>query len=142
MKAESWTVLLLFLAIIAISLWISLASNNYAFENTHQTEGFDIGNVASYQDDSIPIQLVNASESSSVSDNSTQCQRLGNFPGGGLFCSPDTNTDNIDIYSTATGDLASTNSSGLNNSRGPLALNSDMVHLLSTRGNNAVGRSA
>jgi len=134
MKAESWTVLLLFLAIIAISIWISIASNDIELQKRENFEPI------SYQEDSIPIQFVNGSAPSGKPDP-TKCQRLSNFQGSGLFCSPEVDTDNIDVYSKADGDLTSTNSSGLHNSRGPLVLNEKMVQLLSTRGNNATGAS-
>jgi hypothetical protein len=140
MKAESWTVLLLFLAIIAISLWISVASSS-STTNMLKKETFT---VVPYQDDSTPIQLVNGgtSNSNSRTMHGDTCQRLSNFPGGGLFCSPEKNTDDLDVFFNAPGDLGSTNSSGLTNSMGPLSLSPDMVKLLSTRGQNATGMSA
>ena len=139
MKAESWTVLLLFLAIIAISLWISVASASTT--TMLKPETFT---VVPYEDDSTPVQLVNGGDISNSSRNmhGNTCQRLSNFPGGGLFCSPETNPDDLDVFSNAPGDLGSTNSSGLNNSMGPLSLSPDMVKLLSTRGQNATGMSA
>lgn len=127
MKAESWTVLLLFLAIIAISIWI------YILSTTQTKEHFTT--VVPYNDD-IPVQLVNGS--SFDKPDPAACIRLSNF---GRVCSPTETTDNIDIFSHATGDLGSTNSSGLTNSLGPLSLTPDMVHLLTTRGSNATGAS-
>jgi hypothetical protein len=134
MKAQTLTVLLLVLAIIAISIWISLASddiNRQLQAISEQKESFE---PISYAEDNIPIQFVQGTQV-------PQCQRIQKFPGGGLFCNPSSETDHIDLYSSAEGDLTSTNSSGLNNSRGPLVLNDKMLKLLSTRGNNATGVS-
>ena len=128
MKAESWTVLLLFLAIIAISIWI------YVLSTTELKENFA---VQPYSEDSIPIQLVDGNLSGKPDPSA--CIRISKY---GLVCDLNENTDGIDIFSNAKGDVGSTNSSGLHNSLGPLSLTPEMVDLLTTRGNNATGSSS
>ena len=73
------------------------------------------------------------------SDNtSTECKKVGGFPGYGVFCSPSSKPENIDIYSKAKGDL-SCESLGYYNSKGQLCLDENMKRMLTTRGANATG---
>jgi len=66
------------------------------------------------------------------------CKKVGGFSDCGVFCSPSSNSEKIDIFSEAKGDI-SCDGLGYFNSRGALCLDENMKRMLSTRGTNAVG---
>jgi len=70
--------------------------------------------------------------------DSSECKKVSGFPGYGVFCTPNTQSGKIDIYSEAKGDLSCENL-GLYNSKGPLCLDENMKRMLQTRGANAQG---
>jgi len=72
-----------------------------------------------------------------VPDDS-QCKKVNGFSRHGIFCTPNTQSEKIDIYSEAKGDLKCENL-GLYNSKGALCLDENMKRMLQTRGANAQG---
>ena len=70
--------------------------------------------------------------------DSSKCKKVNGFPGYGVFCTPDSQSEKLDIYSQAKGDIACENF-GLYNSKGPLCLDDNMKRMLQTRGANAEG---
>ena len=70
--------------------------------------------------------------------DSSQCKKVDGFPGYGVFCTPYSQSEKLDIYSEAKGDINCENL-GLYNSRGPLCLDANMKRMLQTRGANAQG---
>lgn len=67
-----------------------------------------------------------------------ECKKVGGFSNYGVFCTPSSGSQSIDIFSQAKGDI-SCNGLGYFNSRGSLCLDENMKKMLSTRGTNAVG---
>jgi hypothetical protein len=66
------------------------------------------------------------------------CKKVSGFDGMGVFCTPATPEQKIDVYSTAEGKL-DCDGYGYFNSRGGLCMDKDMISLLQTRGGNAKG---
>jgi len=135
-KRDTWIVIFQLLLIVFLALWLSTTS----LAPANPIEGFNqmptpleytaVGSPNNAFDDTGLLRSIN-------SDNS-QCKKVGGFPGYGVFCTPDTQPAQIDIYSQAKGDLTC-QSAGLYNSKGPLCLDDNMKRMLGTRGANATG---
>ena len=72
-----------------------------------------------------------------VLDN-MDCKKVSGFTKNGVFCTPLSKPESIDIYSKAKGDI-SCDGLGYFNSRGSLCMDENMKRMLVTRGANAVG---
>lgn len=72
-----------------------------------------------------------------VVDN-LECKKVSGFGKNGVFCSPLSKPESIDIYSKAKGDI-SCDGLGYFNSRGSLCMDENMKRMLITRGANANG---
>jgi hypothetical protein len=136
MKGDTITVILLFAAIIGISIWISQASSVKPYSSQKYTPYEGYQNI-DYSDaktlkriDDVPAQQ---------SDKVPKCIQLNGWKGFGVFCTPNGGLDQIDIFSQAKGDITCNNSSGYHNSKGPLCLDENMIQQLKTRGSNATG---
>lgn len=132
MKGDTVTIILLFAAIIGISLWISQTNTVRPYSSTKYApyEGY-----ANYSDSKNSQPLDDA-----VSTALPKCTGLSGWKGYGVFCTPNGGLDQIDIFSQAKGDLSCDNiSSGYHNSKGGLCLDQNMQNLLQTRGLNSTG---
>ena len=72
-----------------------------------------------------------------LNDN-MECKKVSGFTKNGIFCTPLSKPESIDIFSKAKGDI-SCDGLGYFNSRGSLCMDENMKRMLSTRGANAVG---
>jgi hypothetical protein len=135
-KRDTWIVIFQLILIVFLTLWLSTTSLAPAnpIEGFHQMstplEYTAVGSPNNAYDDTGLLRSING-------DNS-QCKKVGGFSGYGVFCTPDTQPQQIDIYSQAKGDLTC-QSVGLSNSKGPLCLDDNMKRMLGTRGANAQG---
>jgi hypothetical protein len=149
MKGEFATILLLFLAIIGFSLWISYKESTITTFNLLNNSKRPLLSYSAHEPFST-ISYSDANSHSAVNDvdvqlvvkNATQppskCADLGgSWEGNGLNCSPNA-TQWIDIFSQASGSVdCGDKSSGYHNSKGGLCMTDDMLTLLRTRGGNA-----
>jgi hypothetical protein len=111
--------------------------NNYVIESV---EGFqrrggrleytEVSQPNTPKDDVYANTLINPDKS--------ECKKVSGFSKNGIFCTPNSQPENIDIYSQAKGDI-NCNGLGYFNSKGPLCMDDKMKNMLSTRGANAVG---
>lgn len=132
MKGDTITILLLFLAIIGISIWISTSKVLPSFvSGVSAKEGFS---SVGYSDakthkaiDDAPAQLISSHK---------KCIQLSGWRGEGAFCGTNSDSEILDIYSQARGDLTC-NGYGYHNSKGPLCMDENMKRMLGTRGLNA-----
>lgn len=137
MKGDTVTIILLFAAIIGISLWISQTNSVTPYSSTKYApyEGYQNINYS----DSKNLKALDDSVSQ-LSTTIPKCTQLSGWKGYGVFCTPNGGLDQIDIYSQAKGDLSCDGiSSGYHNSKGGLCLDQTMKNLLQTRGLNATG---
>jgi hypothetical protein len=109
--------------------------NNNGIEGFHEMtpnrlEYTAVGQPDNALDDIYAVRTINP--------DSSQCKKVSGFPGYGVFCTPNSQSEKLDIYSEAKGDLNCENL-GLYNSRGPLCLDDNMKRMLQTRGANAQG---
>ena len=143
MKGEFVTVLFLFLAIIAFSLWIANINGTitpYSRGTGYAAyEGFSSSMLTGSQvDTNLPVNDVNVKLITKPTE--VKCANLGGaWDGDGVFCSPDDSNHILDIFSQAPGSLdCGSTASGYHNSKGGLCMTNDMMGLLTTRGGNAV----
>jgi len=138
-KKETFTVIGQLFIILILTLWLSTTS--IAPVNASGVEGFQ-------QMSSTPLEYTTVGQPNKAADDlyalrainpdAAQCKKVGGFNGCGVFCTPYTQPESIDIYSKAKGDIKCENM-GLSNSKGPLCLDDNMKRMLQTRGSNAAG---
>jgi len=138
-KRETFTIIGQLFIILILSLWLS--GTSIAPVNASEVEGF-------HGMQSSPLEYTTVGQPNHASDDlhilrainpqDAQCKKVGGFNGYGVFCTPYTEPESIDIYSKAKGDITCENV-GLFNSRGPLCLDGNMKRMLQTRGTNASG---
>ena len=144
MKTGFITVVILFVVILLISLGFS-SHTVIPYSDSIQTS---YGSVEGYR--GMGLGYSNASDLSKSQDDGVmkfaidsdangQPKKVAGFPGFGLFVNPSASETPIDIYSQAKGDINAKTSYGYYNSMGPIQLNSNMLHQLQTRGENASG---
>ena len=104
--------------------------NNGNIEGFHSLEYTMVGQPDKANDDIYAVRT--------IIPDSSQCKKVNGFSKHGVFCTPYTQSEKIDIYSEAKGDLNCENL-GLYNSKGPLCLDDNMKRMLQTRGANAQG---
>jgi hypothetical protein len=138
MKKDMIAVIVLFIAIIALTIWFSSSPayvpySSTIFSGPSKYEGFSsIDKTDVLSNTSVVGSFL------SVPTN-TQCKSVDGFNGLGVFCDPAyTGGDKIDIYSQAKGSIKG-ESYGYYNSQGPLQFDENMKKQLSTRGMNASG---
>jgi len=140
LKKETWIVIGQLFLIVLLALWLSTTSIFPSLVNTSH-EGFQqmIANPLEYTAVNAPDKAFDDIYSlRAISPDSEQCKKVSGFPGYGVFCTPTSPPEKVDIYSQAKGDLTC-ESVGLYNSKGPLCLDSKMKQMLQTRGANAKG---
>ena len=139
LKRETLIVVGQLLLIVLLTLWVSttpifpmLVNNQEGFHqmSSNPLEYTAVGAPTKAIDDVYALRSLNP-------DNS-QCKKVNGFPGYGVFCTPSSESEKLDIYSQAKGDLTCENL-GLYNSKGPLCLDDNMKRMLQTRGANAQG---
>jgi len=135
-KGETFTIIGQLFVILILALWLSTTSiapiNASGIEGFHSggLEYTTVGQPNRASDDLYALRAINP--------DAAQCKKVGGFNGYGVFCTPYTQPESIDIYSKATGNISS-ESVGLTNSKGPLQLDENMKRMLQTRGTNASG---
>jgi hypothetical protein len=136
LKTETIVVIGQLLFIVVLSLIFSSTAlsplNNNGVEGFHSSS-LEYTNILSPNTPTDDVYGLNVP----VNDN-TDCKRVNGFSKNGVFCSPLSKPESIDIYSKAKGDLTC-ESLGLYNSKGQLCLDENMKRMLTTRGANAVG---
>jgi hypothetical protein len=140
LKKETLIVIGQLFLIVILALWLSTTSIFPSLVNTSQ-EGFHqmVANPLEYTTVSSPEKAFDDIYSlRAISPDSEQCKKVSGFPGYGVFCTPTSPAEKVDIYSHAKGDLTC-ESVGLYNSKGPLCLDDNMRKMLQTRGANAQG---
>lgn len=107
--------------------------------NNNGVEGFSTTSSLGYTGVSEPtLPKDDLTSLNQMNQQENQCKKVGGFSDCGVFCSPSSNPEKIDIFSQAKGDI-SCDGLGYFNSRGALCLDENMKKMLSTRGTNAVG---
>jgi len=140
MKGDTVTIIVLFTAIIGISLWIFQKSSvkSYSPYIPNKYAAYEGYQNLQYSDAATHKSIDN--DTYKNKESSQKCINLSGWNGHGVFCTPNGGLDQIDIYSHAKGELSCSNkSSGYHNSKGGLCLDEKMLHLLQTRGANATG---
>lgn len=140
MKKDIVVTSLLFIAIIVLTLWFSSSSAYVPYSSTIA------GGPASYENFS-SLEYSNVMDHSSIDSpvsnydinkNTSGPKTVSGFGGYGVFTSPLSGPETVDIYSQAKGSLDG-QSYGYYNSQGPLQFDDNMKKQLSTRGMNASG---
>lgn len=141
MKRDTVFIILLFIAIMVVTVWFSGCSAYIPYTSTIASrhaayEGFT------------PLEYLNVSTPSvsddtylnfSINGSKQDCKKVSGFDGKGVFCNPQSNYgDQIDIYSELEGSLQC-GGNGYNNSKGGLCLTDKHIQQLQTRGGNASG---
>jgi hypothetical protein len=139
MKGDTVTVIILFVAIIVISLWILHRSSvkSYSPYTPSKYSAYEGYQNLEYSNANTHTAMDNEIDNVHVTQ---KCTNLSGWKGFGVFCTPNGGLDQIDIYSQAKGDTTCVGkSSGYHNSKGGLCLDEKMINLLKTRGANATG---
>lgn len=134
-KKENLVVIGQLLFILLLSLIFSTTSlvplNNNGIEEAFTTSSLSYTAVSTPVIPKDDITLLNTMNKENV-----ECKKVGGFSEFGVFCTPSSKPEQIDIYSQAKGDI-SCNGLGYFNSRGSLCMDENMKKMLSTRGANA-----
>jgi len=130
LKGETLIIIGQLIFIVILSVIFSTTSLSPL--NNNGLEGFSL----EYTGVSAPIDDVYAVQK--TSPESSECKKVDGFPGYGVFCSPSSAPQTIDIFSQAKGDVTC-ESLGYSNSRGPICMDENMKRMLTTRGANATG---
>ena len=135
-KKENLVVIGQLLFILILALVFSTTSLSPL--NNNGIEGFSVSSLG-YTDVSSPVIPKDDLTALNVfNKDNEQCKKVGGFSDCGVFCTPSSKPEQIDIYSQAKGDI-SCDGLGYFNSRGSLCLDENMKRMLATRGTNAVG---
>jgi len=139
LKKETLIVISQLFIIVLLALWLSTTSitpvNASGMEGFHQMDSSPL----EYTAVNVPAKAFDDTYAvKSITPDNSQCKKVNGFPGYGVFCTPYTESEKIDIYSEAKGDI-NCESMGLYNSKGPLCLDANMKKMLGTRGANATG---
>jgi len=132
LKRETLIVIGQLFLIVILSLVFSTTSlsplNNNGIEGFSPLEYTGVSAPTIAKDDVSSLNL--------VTQELSECKKVDGF--SGVFCTPTSKPENIDIYSQAKGDIKC-DGLGYFNSRGSLCMDENMKRMLSTRGANAVG---
>lgn len=136
LKNETIVVIGQLLFIVVLSLIFSSTAlsplNNNGVEGFHSSS-LQYTNVLSPNTPTDDVYGLNEP----VVDN-LECKKVSGFTKNGVFCTPLSNPESIDIYSKAKGDIHC-DGLGYFNSRGSLCMDENMKQMLATRGANANG---
>lgn len=136
LKTETIVVISQLFFIVILSLIFSSTTlsplNNNGLEGFHSSS-LEYTNILTPTIPSDDIYRLNEP----VIDN-IDCKKVSGFSKNGVFCSPLSKPERIDLYSQAKGDI-SCEGNGYFNSRGPICMDENMKRMLSSRGANAVG---
>ena len=132
LKSETLIVIGQLFFIVILSLVFSTTSlsplNNNGLEGFTPLEYTDVSAPTTAKDDLSSLNL--------IGEQTSECKKVDGF--SGVFCTPSSKPESIDIYSQAKGDNKC-DSLGYFNSRGSLCMDENMKRMLTTRGANAVG---
>ena len=138
MFLKSETIIIIGQLIFILILSLIFSTTALSPLNNNGLEGFTSSNL-NYTDVSAPtVSKDDLLSLNLTTEANTECKRVNGFPGHGVFCSPSSKPETIDIYSQAKGDI-SCESVGYFNSKGPLCMDANMKSMLATRGANALG---
>jgi hypothetical protein len=133
LKGETLIIIGQLIFIVILSLVLSKTSLSPL--NNNGIEGFSL----EYTGVSAPTAAIDDVYAlQKTSPDSSECKKVDGFPGYGVFCTPSSAPQTIDIFSQAKGDLTC-ESLGYSNSRGPICMDENMKRMLTTRGANATG---
>lgn len=139
LKRETFTIIGQLFIIVILALWLSTTSitpvNASGLEGFHQMSPSPLEYTTLQQPGKAVDDLYSLR---ALTPDTAQCKKVGGFDGYGVFCTPYTQSEKIDIFSEAKGSLTCENV-GLYNSKGPLCLDDNMKRMLGTRGANAQG---
>jgi hypothetical protein len=140
MKKDIVVVSLLFITIIVLALWFSSCPAYVPYSSTiargpAKYEGFSSLEYSSTKDHSVIDSPVSNYE---INKDTTGSKSVSGFGGYGVFTTPSSEPETVDIYSQAKGSLDGPGY-GYYNSQGPLQMDDNMKNQLSTRGMNASG---
>lgn len=141
MKKDTVFIILLFIAIMLVTVWFSgssayipytatIASRHAAYEGFTSLEYLNVATPSVSDDTYLKFSLNGSNQ---------DCKKVSGFDGKGVFCNPQSNYgEQIDIYSELEGSLQC-GGNGYNNSKGGLCLTDKHIQQLQTRGGNASG---
>ena len=145
MKRETGIIIVLFIAIMIITVWFS---GSYAYVPYTSTLALNQAKFEGFTNRFNPLEYSTLANESAADDTylnfsinkSTQdCKKVDGFNGFGVFCHPESKYgEKIDIFSDAKGSIQC-GGNGYNNSQGGLCLDKKMVYELQTRGGNSTG---
>lgn len=140
MKKDIVVVSLLFVVIIVLALWFSSSPSYVPYSSTiargpAKYEGFSSLEYSSTNDHSAVDSPVSEYE---INKDTSGSKSISGFSGYGVFTTPSSEPETVDIYSQAKGSLDGPGY-GYYNSQGPIQMDDNMKKQLSTRGMNAAG---
>jgi hypothetical protein len=140
MKKDIVIVSILFVAIIILALWFSSSPSYVPYSSTiamgpAKYEGFSSLEYSSTMDHSVIDSPVSNYE---INKDTTGSKSITGFSGYGVFTTPSSEPETLDIYSQAKGSLDGPGY-GYYNSQGSIQMDDNMKNQLSTRGMNASG---
>jgi hypothetical protein len=140
MKKDIVIVSILFVAIIILALWFSSSPSYIPYSSViamgpAKYEGFSSLEYSSTKDNSVVDSSVSEYE---INKDTSGSKTVSGFSGYGVFTSPSSQPETIDIYSQAKGSLDGPGY-GYYNSQGSIQMDDNMKNQLSTRGMNASG---
>ena len=140
MKKDIIIVSLLFVAIIILALWFSSSPAYVPYSSTiamgpAKYEGFSSLEYSTAIDNSVIDSSVSDYE---INNDTNKSKTLSGFSGYGVFTTPLSKPEIVDIYSQAKGSLNEPGY-GYYNSQGSIQMDDNMKIQLTTRGMNASG---
>lgn len=144
MKDTYTTLAFMFVIVIFVcGLFSGLPNFKYnmpLFAKAYPFEGFDsINSPLGYTQVNNPTNAYDDTNLvRQIQPKMVDCKKVSGFNGLGVFCTPDTPAQKVDIYSDAPGSIDN-RGYGYSNSKGGLSMDDNMITQLQTRGGNASG---
>jgi len=143
MKDTYTTLAFIFIIVIFLcALFSGVPTSRYnmpLFSKAYPYEGFDSMSPLDYTPVNDPTNAYDDTLSvRQIQPKMMDCKKVGGFDGLGVFCTPTTPEQKVDIYSAAEGKL-DCDGYGYSNSKGGLCMDKTMISLLQSRGGNATG---
>ena len=143
MKDTYTTIAFIFIIVIFLSILFSgVPSSKYnmpLFAQAYPYEGFYQRNPLDYTPVNDPTDAYDDTLSvRQIQPKMLDCKKVSGFNGLGVFCTPTSPEQKVDIFSDAPGKL-DCEGYGYSNSKGGLCMDSGMMAQLQSRGGNATG---
>lgn len=140
MKDTYTTIAFIFIIIIFVSILFSgVPSSKYnmpLFSQVYPYEGFS---ALDYTPTNDPTNAYDDTYSTrQIQPKMSDCKKVSGFNGLGVFCTPSTPGQKVDIFSDAEGKV-DCDGYGYSNSKGGLCMDKAMMAQLQSRGGNATG---